>query len=419
MNETTVIKDMLSSVSLFFKDLETPIELGRGEIRTLLHIFSGVIDFRMKGKIKYKLENLLAICFILALKNKFHSFNYVTTYLKVKEDWFVEVGLINKGEFPSHDTFRRVFGHLDANSLRDVFLERIKQFLEYIDSIRGDKSKEIKLLSGDGKTFNGSGREGNRNLNVFNIYNASESICVSSIPLSDKQSEISEFQRMLPKYDLRKTMVTADALHTQRKTCEIIIKKKGLYTFKVKNNQRALLDETVKAINDPTKEKITFSHNECEYEMVVRKKSDVYGIDWPGLRSYIKMVSHKRDAHKKAKSETHYFISSSNNPTLIAEAIDNRWKIEDDLHKFKDVYLKEDACTFQDKNAVKVMATINNIVFSLYKIASAARNDKSMMETIIRFEDEPLDLISFLLPLFKKANLSRIVRENMRGVKKA
>ena len=96
---------------------------------------------------------------------------------------------------------------------------------------------------------------------------------------------------------------------------------------------------------------------------------------------------------------------------LIAEAI------EDGLHRFKDEFLCEDECSFMDKNAVKVMATINNTVYSIYRIACAVLGHRSMTETKIRFKHDPIALIGTVLPLLQKNNLSALIRNNMRGRK--
>ena len=97
--------------------------------------------------------------------------------------------------------------------------------------------------------------------------------------------------------------------------------------------------------------------------------------------------------------------------------MDNRWDIEDGLHFFKDNFLKEDSCTFMGKNAVKVMATINNIVYAFYRIASAIVGDETMSMTIIRYKDSPIELISLVTPLLKKVNLNKLIKLNMKGVK--
>ncbi len=418
MNKSTALLDSMSCVAVFFQSLNKPYKVGRQEIGTLVHILSLVKDFRCEGKTIYRLENLLAILFYLAMKGELHSFYYTAEYVRIKEDEFVKLGLIEKGKVPSHDTFRRVFENLDANGLRDVFVEKIRYFLERL--IKRDETARDKktLISGDGKMFNGSGRGEEKNLNVFNIFDASSDICVSSVPLTSKESEIKEFQRMLPKYDLKNKLVTADALHCQRKTAEIITKKGGGYVFTVKNNQQQLLDEVTSAFTRDIGKKTSIHTDAADYEILTLRKSYV-GCDFPKQKTYVKMVSYKRKGKSDFNPQPQYFITSETNPDLIEEAIDNRWQIENGLHKFKDTFLGEDKCVFSNKNAVKVMAVINNLVYSLYRIASAIRGDKSMTETKIRYKEDPLSLIATVLPLLEKENLSKLIRENMRGKPKS
>ena len=418
MNASESLVDGLKNVALFFSNLEEPVRIGKRQVSELVHILSGVKDFRCQGKTVYRLENLLAICLLMAIRGELRSFHYVSEYIRIMEDEFISLGLVVKGQIPSHDTFRRVFGHLDANALRDAFLDRIREFLGRL--IRQDPSSRRKkqILSGDGKTFNGSGRGDAKNLNVFNIYNASNSICLSSVPLTDKESEIPEFQRALARYDLSNHVVTADALHCQRKTSEVILRRRGSYVFTVKGNQPALHEEIVARFNQTARfgRRTVLQHNQCDYEFITLPSGYV-GCDWPGQKTYVRMVSHKRRNQKDYNPTFQYFITSEADPQLIAEAIDNRWQIEGGLHLFKDEVLGEDECTFMDKNAVKVMATINNVVYSLYRIASAVLGHKSMTETKIRFKNDPVALVSTILPLLEKKNLTALIRENMRGRK--
>ena len=419
MNKAETLVDGLNNVALFFRDLHEPIKIGRREICSLMHILSRVKDFRCPGKTVYRLENLLAICFLMSMKGQFQSFYFTSEYVRVHHDEFVDLGLIEKGKVPSHDTFRRVFGHLDANGLRDAFLDRIREFLDRLTRRDPRNRNKKKILSGDGKTFNGSGRFGGvRNLNVFNLYDASDAVCLSSVPLTDKESEIPEFRRQLARYDLSRYMVTADALHCQRATCETILKRKGGYVFKVKLNQEGLLEEIVSCFERTERfgKRATLEHNNCDYEFITLPASYV-GRDWPGQKTFVRMISHKRRKQRDYNPEPQYFVSSESSIQLIAEAIDNRWQIEDGLHRFKDLVLGEDDCTFMDQNAVKVMATINNTVYSLYRIASSILGHKSMTETRIRFMDDPISLLSTVLPLLEKKNLTKLIRANMRGGK--
>lgn len=72
-----------------------------------------------------------------------------------------------------------------------------------------------------------------------------------------------------------------------------------------------------------------------------------------------------------------------------------------------------------DKNAIKVMATFNNITYALYRIASAIFDDFCMAETRIRYEERPEKMLEKLIPLLEKQNLTMMLKENMKARKKS
>ena len=187
MNNTNTLRNDLNSITLVFTTTNKPMKANRKTIDTFLHILSEVKDFRQEGRTVYKLENLLFICFYLSLKGEFTSFKHIADYVQVKLSWFIKRNLVEKGKIPSHDTFMRVFQYLDASSLRDVFLERIKYMMKRLVELDREAAGKKSLLSGDGKEVRGSGRKDqSRNINVFNIYNVSNGLCLSSTPLADK-----------------------------------------------------------------------------------------------------------------------------------------------------------------------------------------------------------------------------------------
>lgn len=168
------------------------------------------------------------------------------------------------------------------------------------------------MISFDGKEFKGSGRSINssnyqRNKNVLNVYNTSKELCIYSNPLDDKESEIKEAQTILNKYNLKNVIVTADALHCQKKTCWIIKEKKGDYIFTVKENQPGLLKEIQTKFNKINSAK-NISFNDCEYSILILPSSYV-GLDFKGQKTYIKMISNKRKNQSMNKQIERYFIS--------------------------------------------------------------------------------------------------------------
>ena len=340
-------------------------------------------------------------------------------FIKVRADYFRQLGLIEGNCIPSHDTLRRIFIKIDANELRDCLVNRIKAFLRKIVDKAPCCEEKVRLLSGDGKTFKGSGRKNSkRNVNVFNILDPSSELCLSSIPLEDKDSEIPTFQHALKFFSLKNTMVTADALHCQRETMSIILGKSGHFTVAVKDNQPGLKEVITRTFDNNNKDTINkVEFNDCDY-YIFPIDYELTEVEFPGTRAFIKMISHKRKDQVDYNPEPQYFISSSDNQQLIMETIDNRWHIESGYHWWKDDFLKEDECTFMDKNAIKVMATFNNITYALYRIASAIFDDSCMAETRIRYEECPEKMLEKLIPLLEKQNLTMLLKQNMKGTKK-
>ena len=425
MNSTKELQDSLQEVSVVMRELKQKIPSNKKFIKTLLHIFCGVTDFRQPAKIKYRLENILCMFLLIALRGRFTSFLAASEYINYKALYFKKFGLLDPKEIPSHDTLRRIFMNIDANELRDCLINRIETLIKKIVNKGSDnRTKKFRILSGDGKTFNGSGRKGNtaknssdkRNCNVFNLFDASSALCLTSIPLNDKDSEISTFQKILNQFKLKDTIITADALHCQRKTTEIITRRGGLYCIKVKDNQASFKQHIIDVLKLNQSKCMNISFNNCDYEIfIIDYKTNE--LDFPGAKAYIRMNSHKRKDQADYNPEDQYFVSSADNPQLIMEAIDNRWAIEAGLHWWKDDFLKEDECTFTDENAIKVMATLNNIAYGIYRLASAIFHDQKMSATRIVFQDEPEKLLEKLVPLMKKQNLSMLLKQNMRGGK--
>ena len=193
-------------------------------------------------------------------------------------------GLFIDGNTPSHDTNRRVFILLDAQNLKETIIDNVNTvFQKIVEIYKENNKKELCLI--DGKEFNGSGRNKytntpRRNINVLNYYNVSRSICLSSLVLDGKEGEVIAGQTMLQKFNLSNVIITADALHCQRRTCEIIKNKKGNYVFTVKKEQENLYNEIIAKMS---KKKHKIKHvdlNNCEYDILNLTTSHA-GEDFP------------------------------------------------------------------------------------------------------------------------------------------
>ena len=415
-NGITLLKELNSSVSLLIQEKDISFDSFKRDIRFFLHLLDKIPDFRDKKLIDYSLSNLLLISLILIMKGEFKSFSYASQYISVYKQDFIKMGLIINDKVPSHDTLRRMFMLLDANSIKEIIINNLNSFLTKILNNYSSSKKE--LISIDGKEFKGSGRSINskkkmNNKNVLNVYNSSKEICIYSNPLDDKESEIKEAQEILNKYNLKNIVVTGDALHCQKRTCEIIVNKKGDYVFTVKENQSALLEEMKTRIVN-SKSIISKSYNDCDYSILLLP-STYKGLEFAGQKAFIKMISNKRKNQNINKQTERYFLSSIKDPQLIVEAIDNRWKIENDLHKTKDEFFVEDNYKFTDKNAIKVMAALNNIAYSFFRITASFLQEKTPTITKIKFNKDPMEILEKITPLLNSREFNKLLNDNLKG----
>lgn len=414
-------KTMDEAIIVATKEMPVKCRSNRKWVKIIYNIFDGVDDFRQKLKITYELNDVLCMCLLIAMRGKFTSFSYASKYMQIRVDYFSRLGLVKNKRVPSHDTLRRIFMNIEPNDLRDTLLNRIKIMVEKIANHTTDngKTRGIRLLSGDGKTFRGSGRKGNypkRNVNVFNMFDVSADICLDSIPLDDKESEIPTMQRVLQKYNLQNSIVTADALHCQTKTVDVITKRGGLYCIAIKDNQSQYRENVMHIIKNKKGDYSEYIYNDCVYQISFINY-ETTDIDFPHAKAYVSMTSHKRKDQQNYNPEPMYFVTSADNPDLIMQAIDSRWSVEQ-MHWYKDVYLHEDSCTTTDKTAIKAIAVMNNIVYSIYRLTAALFYEKDMAKTRIIFEDCPETVFKKLMPLMEKQNLTNLLKANLKGRKK-
>lgn len=385
--------------------------------RQFVHIFQSVKDFRIKKKCSYPIETLLIIIFLAKLFEDGESCTAIARYAHLKKEFLFQLGVIKKDEngnylIPSHDCFRYFLMNFDSRVIKKIFLRRLKDFLDRIYELNKHAAKYT-LLCVDGKELCGTGRSKNSknprsNYATLNIYDASSSICFYSESISKKESEIPTAIHLLSYLDLKNKIVTADALHTQVETSEMIIRKNGNYVFRVKDNQKGIREEIVARFTKYPKSIIKVETDDRSFEFL--KLSPSYmGVDLVSARTFIKVTSNI----KSNNGDILYFVSSLKNPLAIQEAIENRWDIENGLHKSKDFYLNEDYFRVKDKTAAQNFAVINNIIVTLYKYANVIYQDKQLILTQKRFKHEPIECFLLLLSLMSSKELINYLEEHI------
>lgn len=379
-----------------------------------VHFFSNVDDFRDATKIEYVLSNILLMIFFSILREGKASCLSIAQHIQFFKDEYEALGLIEDGKTPSHDTIRRILMGLDSKSLIKETIQKLEEFLA---SIEDKRSKLYAHKSLDGKTVNGSGRgkdtkNPSRNINVLNLYNNSTAICFNSIAVGSKTNEIPIGQEELNLLNLRKTVVTFDALHTQRDTCSIINGAKGIYVAPVKQNQEGLYNE-IQAKIEKYQSKGKLIHRETdnrEFDFVILPGNyETDGFD--GMKVMVRMISKVRK-----NPLVMYFISNTKDFELIEEAIDARWEIEDDLHKLKDEIFNEDKVTYTSREAVVNIAILGNLAVAFMRIYQGVTNSSlAYAKKVATYK--PFDMMNVVLNLMDSKETIKELKKEFKKIR--
>ncbi len=282
--------------------------------------------------------------------------------------------------------------------------------MKFLKSLETEKG--LRHIAVDGKYVNGTGRsKGTKherlNTNVLNIYEVQTNTCLISEIVDTKTNEIPIAQNILSSMNLNKTVITADAMHCQKKTTEAIRNSKGHYVLTIKDNIPLLLEEATLKIDKYKNKLKTIEQNGLLIEVLILPKTYEYD-GYKDLRSYIKMTSKKTN-----KECIRYFISDLVKVQDIADIIDRRWAIENNFHKLKDTYLNEDSFRCIDFKATKNIVLMNNLISQLvmiYTPLSGLTQRKAKIAFKSNPEREILKLLSILSSDIIKNKLTEAIK---------
>ena len=361
-------------------------------LKRIVSVMEEVRDSRVQASIDYPLSYILLVSFLAVLSGAetWVDMETFTEAYKVKLNGilpqFKRIGV------PSHDTFRRVFGIVSTDELQAATSLFLVQEISRLKRALGIENKGIRHLSLDGKEQKGTGRKYGTNQKVSNLqtlhcYDVTNGICLHSIPIGEKTNEIPVAQKLLLSMQLKNSVVTFDAMNTQKDTVKIIVEGKGHYVGGLKGNQQLFHEEVSLFFSDDEKavirkKGVNFrsytekAHNRIEkrsYYLTTNVKWFEEWGKWAGLKAFICYVIETEDlVSGKTTREQRYYIASLTDVELCADAIRSHWGIENQLHWHLDATFSEDDNTTMDKNAFNNLSIMNKMALSLLKVVQPA-----------------------------------------------
>lgn len=272
---------------------------------------------------------------------------------------------------PSHDTFSRVFRVLDPEAFEATFRRFTAAFAEQIGAAGPSADR---LVAIDGKSLAGAFEAGARAspLHLVTAW-ASESRLVLAQRRAPGRSETRGALELVDLLDLVDTVVTADALHGNRKMAAAIRARGGHYVLALKGNRGPLFHAAVALLaNAPPQAggEPERAHGRCEQRRaaVVTVPADwAQRFGFAGLAAVARIETVR--AHRgQEKRQSRYFVLSRPQPAArVLEIVRAHWGIENRQHWILDVVFDEDRARARKDNAGQNLALLRRLALNLLR----------------------------------------------------
>lgn len=216
---------------------------------------------------------------------------------------------------------------------------------------------------------------------MVSAFSTEYGVVLGQVKTDAKSNEITAIPELLNLLDLKKSLVTIDAMGCQKEIAEKIKYKKADYLLAVKGNQGKLHDAFKE--NFPIKlfsnyDGDSFSTQEVSHgrkETRLHVVSDVtpafcdFEFEWKDLKKLCMALSFRNKVSEKAAGEMsiRYYISSKDiDAKAFAHAIRAHWKIES-MHWMLDVKMNEDASRIRRGNAAEIISGIKKMALNLLR----------------------------------------------------
>lgn len=359
-------------------------------LKELRNQFSFLEDSRHPSYTEHKLEDIVMITLlgVLADANEWYK---IEVFARKKLDWLSQILELPNG-VPSHDTIQRVMARIKPDALHNICVQFLIEKMDRIQKLAQQQNPaiptEIEIISIDGKASTGSARKADRTnpvkaLQTVSAYSSAYDLSLAQKYIDEKSNEIPVTPEIISLLNVKDTIVTWDALNTQKETVKAVIRGQGDYVAALKENQK-LLYEDVKDYFDeeqkkhlrttPEKYKKTIekAHSCVETREYYMENEIVWLEDakkWKGLQSIGMVEKTILRADGRKTVETRYYIMSLRNDVEeFSRAVRTHWQVENNLHWQLDFTMREDSNTTMEKNSLKSFGVIKRIALAILRL---------------------------------------------------
>lgn len=327
-------------------------------------------DHRSTRTLLHQLSDILTIA-VLSVIAGGNGWEDMELYGLSKYDWLSTFLELPNG-IPSPDTFRRVFEKIRPDEFERCFEIWVLQILNDLVP---------QLIAIDGKEIRGSyNREaGTKSVHLVSAWSSESQLVLAQTKVSSKSNEITAIPILLDVLDIKGSIITIDAMGTQKKIADKVHQANGDYILSLKANHPTLFQD-VKAWFDsqqtahtlplPLEHTTEAGHHRIEirkyWTFSLSQLPPLYeSSQWSGFQTVI-AVDRIRHLRTKTTHEIQFYLSSlSTNSSQIPRAIRQHWGVENSLHWVLDVTFNEDACRVRSLHAPHNLALVRRFALNI------------------------------------------------------
>lgn len=278
--------------------------------------------------------------------------------------------LVLRHGIPSHDTFSRVFRLLDPVALESAFTRFMEAFRQALGGATGRS-----VLAVDGKSLKAAYNKGRAHMPPMMV-----SVWGVTMRMTFAQTEATEGGeaeaaiRLLESVSLKGCVITADAIHCDRRVVKTVKQRGGDYVIALKRNQRKLLASVTTLFEAAgsrarSAETSEAGHGRQERRSIVVLPAPGIAVThgFIGLTTVARVVSERTLGDKTTQEQRIFIASRRFLPLDLLEIIRSHWDIENGSHWQQDVVFHEDLARNRKDNGPRNLALLRRLTANILK----------------------------------------------------
>lgn len=367
--------------------LESAECLQESDVMSVYRAFEQVQDGRCKRGVRYSVAQILTLI-VLGKLVGMTTPAALAEWVRLRAGWLKQVLEWTRPGFPCASTYSNVLRKLEAEQVNKVLSQLLIRLAasrrcgeEPSRMANQQEGQQHVHLALDGKTLKGTlGHQAasERAMHQLGLYETQTGALLKEQIVGEKQNELSIAEEFLTPQWVKGRIISADAMHTQRKSCALIQAYGGFYLFLAKGNQATLAQDLQLFFAEPpadcrdwrTAATYEKGHGRRERRELVAttELNDFLAGTWAGVAQTFRLT---RTIERNGKTHQEVVHGLTNLPPARASAKDllrlqrEHWAIENRLHHRRDGTLQEDHCQVRKGAAPRVLAVLNSFVLGL------------------------------------------------------